>query len=1288
VGDLYVAFRPEQIKSATGNRGTFDPADPRIQYQRPEPTKVERGRIEFRTDGGARIVLTESANLSTFLHETGHLWLEELITDATTAGTAPELAADLDRVLAWMGVDVRASDGAAAVRAAVQTDQHEQWARGFEAYLREGKAPSSALRQAFSRFRAWLLRLYRDVRALRVELSDDVRGVMDRLIATDAEIDEAQAANGYEAFADPEQARALGMTDAEWQDYARLMDAATREAREDVEQSLMRAWSREQQDYYRQERARMRETVEGEVNERPVYRAMLSLFSPDGIKLDKADLVERYGDAFLARLPGPGADRRNRGSYIYTLQGGTGLDQAAFLLGFDSGDALVQALVNAESRRDVIEAETDARMRDFYPDPMTDGAMAEKAQRAVHNGGRIEVIERELQVIARAAGQRAQQARVIRALAERIIGRQKIRALRPRDYLVAERKAAREAVEAIAAGQFDIAYRAKYRQALNARLYALASEASDNVEGARKYLRKFETTEKRQRLGKAGGTWLDQVDALIDAHDLKRVSNAELDRVAALRELDAAAASGLITVPPELRARLEDSRRTNWRELTVDELLALRDTVRNIDSVAMRELEMIIDGQVRDLDADADAVAASILSANEEVPANLGSKSRNELLAKWGRDALAIWNRPSDAVRNIEGEGRGPLMQRTIEVVRRAVSSMLEPMKAKAREDLAELYQKHYSRAELVKMAKYRTRVPGVNQDWTRFDLLALALNWGNADNRAAVLDSTANGRKMFNEVGVNQALQTLDARDWKFVQDVWDYVDSFWPQVSAAQKRRTGLAPKKVEAAPIAVQTRDGQTVDVTGGYYPLSYDPGSSPATAQSELEDIFNRVKAGGFSRAATSRGHTIERVGSGGRPVRMDINVLHSHVDQVIHDLALGDAVEYVWKVLNHGTVKAAFSSVGKLESHKWLNLWLKDAAAGEMGARSSLDSAFRWIRVGFTKSRLGFNIVTAALQPTGFLQSAVVVGKANMIRGMTSFMSSPREAYRQVMERSDFMRTRYELSAWNKDVQDTLTALRGKHGIIPSWVGPAMFYMMQKTQVVVDVSTWLGAYNRGLQDYNGDDAAAATYADGVVEQAQTSGFFSDRSAIERGTLSETTRQAEFVRSWTALISYMLAKGNIAYTRTKQTDFRSIPQVVNLAGDMVMLFTLEALLVALIRGAWPGEDDSWLLWLGSESAYSVLGGIPFVRELSSAAKGFSVTGTPQAGFLNDIGKAGAQLRQGEIDASLLKSLNNVGGTLFHYPSSQMNRAIDAYWRENVEGEDVAPIEYVTGRRGPPE
>ncbi len=35
--DAIIAFRPEQIKSATGNRGTFDPNDPNILNQSRSP---------------------------------------------------------------------------------------------------------------------------------------------------------------------------------------------------------------------------------------------------------------------------------------------------------------------------------------------------------------------------------------------------------------------------------------------------------------------------------------------------------------------------------------------------------------------------------------------------------------------------------------------------------------------------------------------------------------------------------------------------------------------------------------------------------------------------------------------------------------------------------------------------------------------------------------------------------------------------------------------------------------------------------------------------------------------------------------------------------------------------------------------------------------------------------------------------------------------------------------------------------------------------------------------------
>jgi hypothetical protein len=60
------------------------------------------------------------------------------------------------------------------------TAQHGQWAKGFERYLAAGKAPSSALRAAFERFKRWLL--------AGAPITDEIRGVMDQLLATDAEI--------------------------------------------------------------------------------------------------------------------------------------------------------------------------------------------------------------------------------------------------------------------------------------------------------------------------------------------------------------------------------------------------------------------------------------------------------------------------------------------------------------------------------------------------------------------------------------------------------------------------------------------------------------------------------------------------------------------------------------------------------------------------------------------------------------------------------------------------------------------------------------------------------------------------------------------------------------------------------------------------------------------------------------------------------------------------------------------------------------------------------------------
>jgi hypothetical protein len=137
-----------------------------------------QGRVTF-ADNKRIIELFKSANASTGIHELGHVWLEELIADAGRADAPRALKDDLTTVLKWLGVDKPEDIG---------TPHHEQFARGFEQYLRDGRAPSSALAAAFEKFKAWLTAIYRSLTELGTPISDEMRGVFDRMLATDEQI--------------------------------------------------------------------------------------------------------------------------------------------------------------------------------------------------------------------------------------------------------------------------------------------------------------------------------------------------------------------------------------------------------------------------------------------------------------------------------------------------------------------------------------------------------------------------------------------------------------------------------------------------------------------------------------------------------------------------------------------------------------------------------------------------------------------------------------------------------------------------------------------------------------------------------------------------------------------------------------------------------------------------------------------------------------------------------------------------------------------------------------------
>ena len=142
----------------------------------------KKGRIEFGPEG-VKIDLLKDADPSTLLHETGHFYLKVLGDLSQSELANQELIDDAQIVADWVG----APDLSVLTR-----DQSEQFARGFEAYLREGKAPSSALREAFAQFKEWLTEVYQRIRQLNVQLTPEVRGVMDRMLASQEEIEAVQ----------------------------------------------------------------------------------------------------------------------------------------------------------------------------------------------------------------------------------------------------------------------------------------------------------------------------------------------------------------------------------------------------------------------------------------------------------------------------------------------------------------------------------------------------------------------------------------------------------------------------------------------------------------------------------------------------------------------------------------------------------------------------------------------------------------------------------------------------------------------------------------------------------------------------------------------------------------------------------------------------------------------------------------------------------------------------------------------------------------------------------------
>lgn len=1282
------------------------------------------GATEFQPEK-TTIFLFQNADKSTFLHETGHVFVE-LLERMALAENAPQrikdnYAAMLKLVGAESAYDMDYTDPAKTQEERdAARDRQELLARSFEKYLMEGKAPSAALRSAFSMFRRWLTFIYTRLRKLGTTLSPEINDVFDKMLATDEELQIMRQSSGMNANASPtivammdpkNQAKFMAVQEeAEELDRQRLLllDAELEQAEKEAE------W----QAAYEAERAQ----VAAELWAMPQYKAWLFLTGgtlapePDapiqqvkmrqrlqGQRLSKKALVEAgFTPQDLANIP-----RGPRGRAVYAIDG-VNADVLAEALGYQDGASLIAAMRDLAPPQEIIDNEATQRVRQKLGDPANDGTRERLAKENLYHGARQKVILSELNALAESLGKPKTTQDLARVMADEIISFTPIaELLSPLKYEAASVRHAQEAERRAAAGDLLGAYESKQKHLLNHQLFRKTLKLRDEANKTRKQLRKLQTQKIDPK--KIAPEYIGQIKTLLNIFGLKESPKQwqaagqitpEMRALATgvMSWIDAKQAQGeALSVPGELISIGDFDENgvqpkafmlKHWSEMTTSEFAALKALTKMLENLGRRNAEASkAQRMLRNMQ-----LAQHIRNATNAKPRRKIKDGRIPTAKEESESAKKKWFQAShrkleSLVRQLENfQDMGPLWQALFRPLQDG-----EDVKAELSRKIVQGVDKIFSVYNLDQRRRMRSagsswyssnlafgsakKVPGINSNvtLTHEERLAIALNSGNESSRQALLDDkqlkdlftprdsngNAIGKSEWGESALQAVLDMLSAKDRKVVQEIFDLVDSFWEDVyddngnlvtigiKNLEKQESGLAPPKVKALPFL---SNGKVIK--GGYYPLKYNPHASEQVAREGEMNIENALVGGYPGSAMTAHNHTIARKGSGGRPIRLGLDVLMDHFEQVTHDLAFRQAVVNADNILTDSAVSDAIKDAIGESGLREMRRTVITVAQGRAAPITPAGQFARSVRMKAANAIMALNLKSILSTPLGLLQSISVLGPTYMTRGLIQWYLSGSKPgshllslrvpgysmydnARQVFAKSLFMRNRArvatrELNEVQNKIEFDISGSLGKSAQKAGFA-PMLFLDVYS----VSMPTWLGAYEKAMAGKvknvaEGDESNAIAYADSVVRRSQGTGGNLNLSNIQ--SLDELSKLVTMFGSYFNTTYNLQAE---AFNKIRQS------QGVTETATNVAAFLYHSTLLTLIPGAFGAillesfteedeENMSYSEWLALQTLLYATGQVFFIRDVASGiASGFKPSFTPAESVFSAIATGGQEV-----------------------------------------------------------
>lgn len=1234
-------------------------------YQAEESSKYRGLTTVYPEELGSKrlIQLFDAANFSTFIHESGHLFLEDLRMLATMDGAPKQVVEDWNTIKEWSGW----SD----TEGANNTEAHEKFATGFEAYVREGKAPTKVLERIFRRFKEWLSALYKSVTLLGGLPPKEVQDVMARMLATEEDINSYVTQQGldsfertglYQSFTEEKQ--------VEWQEK---LDRIREKAKEKVLTTYMKELSNTKLEEFEVSIPELEEMLQRQLVEQyPVYQARVR-FDAFGV----AGLEGTPYHSEQALIEGEVNDGIGSMKEVVAKEIQSKRDEVeGFTHDYEAVKRMAEEyLLTTEGMQRITTYEAEAIRKD------TNKAVAKHFE-LISALGDIDVndpssIERVASAIEDDKVQKkvrklqekdsAQQSEEIKKLQEELqTGISNMRALRGlslwstedmmekahnalrtmtipqatsfKTYQNKSASSARKADIAISKGQMDEAFHHKQQQ-----LYyqAMARAAYDNlreVETLERDLKKKYQSISRpkspKRIHSSARYFIQHMMYqlnLVNRDGIEPSKGFTIGDVLLLLDPDAEfqdKAETKMTLDPWIMELFEKPK--SWKQLTFDQLLDMGQLLKAVYTQGAQQYEgvSILNEQGESISFE-DAGAELIIEGSKRLQSNtkdlltqanqqgffgrlqdtfsgymLSLVKVETILRRYDDDKAGVWNRYIyEPINRATVKGK--------EMLEEATRNLQQVMKV-------------YEKKELFHIRTERIYNIGTVYSMTKEQVLALALNWGTKNNRQRVIETVGLSDQEEAEVLIDKAFsEFLEDKDWDFVEKTWELINSYYAERSAVQERLYGSPMHKERGVTFTINGRK-----IRGQYYPIVYDPTVDGAAKDYEVEDIIKSQMSSsavwGMGMSATkSRVQLVK-----GKKLLLSFDVIPRAIDEAINHISMREAATDVNRLLNNRALSDYIVRTTGVETLQMLKTWVRDNWQSEISKSSRLDRVLQDLRRNTSMAIMSYRTSTALLNVLNVIPMTKEIGLLNTVRAITEFMGYPlSDRYvsnrKFVMERSIFLRERIHtldhdlhegLSIGSKgmtffpnsDIGRRISETKHMTKEVRDTISRYGYVFITETDLMLSMPLWKFAYEQKVAellpkglDQEYIEAEAISAADRQVRRVFGSGDTKDSVELQRKKNSLVALFTPFYTYANTVLNALVEGG---YAVIDKQDY------MKLFNHILFWVVLQNMSEALLRSTWSGDDDDAESLLKKMLSSVVTGsfvGFPILRDGVSLA-----------------------------------------------------------------------------------